>query len=148
VTAGRGWLGGLRALMVTAGLLPWLFALARSRPAGAVASFALLCHQKPERTLAIAGVPMLVCSRCAGLYLGAALGAIAPLSARLLPHGRALVLGAIALAVIDVVTQDAGLHPPWHPSRLATGLLMGWTASAFMMASLARGRARAPADQK
>jgi hypothetical protein len=27
--------------------------------------------------------------------------------------------------VADVVTQDLGVHPVWHPARLATGVLWG-----------------------
>ncbi len=95
-----------------------------------------MCHQQPERTLTILGAPMVVCSRCAGLYLGLAIGVVLPLPRRLLPHGRALVGAAIALATIDVVTQDLGLHAPFHPVRLATGVLLGWSGCAFMMGTL------------
>lgn len=79
---------------------------------------------------------MVVCSRCAGLYLGVALGVALPLPRRWLPHGRALVLAAVAIAAIDVLTQDLGLHAPYHPGRLATGLLLGWSGCAFMMGTL------------
>ena len=129
-------LAALRALLVIAGAMPWLFALAGARPAELVVTFHMLCHQLPERTLSLGGVPMLVCSRCAGLYAGVALGALLPLPKRLLPWGRRFLLVAIAAAIVDVVTQDAGLHPPFHPVRLATGLLMGFCGSAFMCGAI------------
>ena len=129
-------LPALAALLVAAGLFPWLIAL---RPAWSRAVFDVFrtaCHQRPERTLTILGAPMVVCSRCAGLYLGVAIGVALPLPRRLLPHGRALVIAAIAIAALDVLTQDLGLHAPFHPARLATGVLLGWSASAFMMGTL------------
>ena len=127
---------GLQALVLFAGLLPWLFALARVRTPALALAFRSLCHQMPERTLVLFGAPMLVCSRCAGLYAGVALGALFPYPLRWLPRGRALVLGSLALALADVVTQDLGLHPPFHPVRLATGLLLGFCASGFMFGAL------------
>lgn len=135
----RRWaLPALSALLLTAGLLPWLVAL---RPAWSRVVFPVfrsLCHQRPERTLVILEAPMVVCSRCAGIYLGLALGVALPLSRRLLPHGRALVIAALAIATLDVATQDLGLHAPYHPVRLATGLLLGWTGCAFLIGTLRR----------
>jgi uncharacterized membrane protein len=127
---------GLQALLLIAGLLPWILALARVRAQPIALVFQALCHQRPERTLELLGEPMLVCSRCAGLYAGVALGALLPLPRRWLPRGRALVLGALAVTVVDVVTQDLGLHPPLHLVRLATGLLLGWSSSGFMFSAL------------
>jgi uncharacterized membrane protein len=42
-------------------------------------SGSLLCHQRPERSFYLWGVQLPVCARCAGIYLGAALGVIAAL---------------------------------------------------------------------
>jgi uncharacterized membrane protein len=136
---------GLQALVLVAGLSPWLLALARVRATEIALVFRALCHQRPERTLVLFGDSMLVCSRCAGLYAGVALGALLPLPRRLLPRGRALVLGAIAVTLVDIVTQDLGLHPPLHPVRLATGLLLGWSASGFMFSALRSEAAAAAA---
>lgn len=35
-----------------------------------------ICHQRHERSFAIAGVQMPVCARCSGLYIGGALGSL------------------------------------------------------------------------
>jgi uncharacterized membrane protein len=138
-SAPRGWaLPALAALLISAGLLPWLLALRPGWSRALFHVFRTMCHQQPERTLTILGAPMVVCSRCAGLYLGLAIGVVLPLPRRLLPHGRALVGAAIAMATIDVITQDLGLHAPFHPVRLATGVLLGWSGCAFMMGTLRR----------
>jgi uncharacterized membrane protein len=128
----------IRIAFAIIGAMPWLLALSPRAAALFWPVFHGLCHQQPERTLILLGAPMVVCSRCAGLFAGLAVGAFAPLGARLFPHGRTLVVASIALATIDVVTQDLGLHPPFHPMRLVTGFLMGWTATAFFFAALLR----------
>ena len=133
-------LPALSALLVAAGLVPWLLALQPEWSRLLFPVFRSLCHQRPERTLTILGAPMVVCSRCAGIYLGLVLGVALPLPRRSLARGRALVIAAIALATLDVLTQDLGLHAPFHPVRLATGLLLGWSGCAFMIGTLRRPR--------
>lgn len=86
--------------------------------------FLLACHRLPERTASILGAPMPVCSRCAGLYLGLSLGVV--LAAPVLPL-RVLRLWlplALALLLVELVTQELGLHPVWHGTRVASGLLV------------------------
>ena len=40
---------------------------------------AVICHQQPDRSFHVAGIPMPVCARCFGLYAGASAGAVAVL---------------------------------------------------------------------
>src|SRR5262245_39522704 len=42
-----------------------------------VFAFRRVCHQIPERSFFIAGLPMAVCARCAGAYAGLLAGGIA-----------------------------------------------------------------------
>ncbi len=44
--------------------------------AGSYLAGGLICHQRPARSFRLWGVQMPVCARCAGLYGGAALGAV------------------------------------------------------------------------
>lgn len=75
-------LAGVWALLVVTA--PWL--LRSGRPAGVVlatAAYAIgagVCHQQPERSFSAAGRIWPVCSRCSGLYVGAALGVLAGVS--------------------------------------------------------------------
>lgn len=102
--------------------------LRRTGPEGLFAlfdlPFAFLCHRLPERTISVWGAPMPLCSRCLGLWGGLSLSAalawppVSPKTLRwLLP-----LAGLVMLA--DVVTQDLGLHPIWHPARILTGLFV------------------------
>lgn len=118
------------------GLLPWIVPLLRAYlPLGAAgvaldALFAPMCHRLPERSLVLAGVAMPLCSRCAGIFGGVAVGAIVAWP-RLSPRRYRLAITVAGAAMLaDVITQDLGVHPIWHATRLATGLLFGYALSA------------------
>ena len=136
--------GVARGAFVVAGLAPWVIPLLRAwLPLGSLgvaldAAFVTMCHRLPERTLTLAGVAMPVCSRCAGVFGGVALGALLVrprLSAR---AWRWIITAAAASMVLDVATQDLGLHPVWHPARLATGAAFGYALGAACVLALRR----------
>jgi len=134
--------GPLRVVLASAGAAPWIVPLARAWiPLGRLgslldAAFVLLCHRIPERTLVLAGVPMPVCSRCAGIFAGVLLGALVARPHFSLGWWRMLLAMASASMLADVVLQDTGVHPVWHPMRLATGLAFGYAAALTMLAAL------------
>jgi uncharacterized membrane protein len=117
---------GLRVAAVVLCALPWVAAL-HIAPGWfehvVELTFLPLCHHWPARVLSFDGVPMCVCSRCAGLSDRA--------------YARILVVGLV-VTVLDVITQDAGFHAPCHPVRLATGAWLGWTAASWMLATSSR----------
>ncbi len=123
-----------------AGILPWLRSLAGGALPVHVSlaidrAFASVCHHLPDRTLFLAGSPMSVCSRCAGLYFGVAIAGLVP--ARPTSQAsfkRALELGLVLMGV-DILTQDLGIHPPFHPVRLLTGAWVGFASTAWLLAS-------------
>jgi len=105
---------------------------------------ALICHQRPERSFYVAGAQLPVCARCAGLYVGAALGVLAwsllaGRRTREWPRTRALaVLGIAALpTVVTVGTALTGIGDPpnaWRfgfavPLGLAGGVIVGAVVS-------------------
>lgn len=138
---GRWWL--LVAGMGAIGAVPWLLAAAG---ADSGFLFAFLCHQAPDRTLHLNGEPMALCSRCAGVHLGLMLGALAALPrgghAFWMRHGRALVIGAIGLNLLDWAVFH--VVPLSHVSRIAVGACFGASATAFMLAALSPKTARPP----
>jgi uncharacterized membrane protein len=86
--------------------------------------FRLICHRIPERVISIAGTPMPICSRCAGIWLGASLSAAIAWPVLPLKTLRVVLPVALGLMGIEVLTQDLGLHPVFHPTRLLSGLLV------------------------
>lgn len=134
-----------------AGLLPWALPLARAAlPLGPLyplldGVFFLICHRRPERTLVLAGTPMPLCSRCAGIALGLALGALVARPSPSLRTTRAAAAAAVLLMLTDVVTQDLGVHPVWHATRLATGFFLGYVLAIGLFAAIRREAAEAAA---
>lgn len=128
------WLGV--AALSSIALLPLLPVLAALLPAMAGVErllgvwFDLHCERDPARTLTLGGVPLAVCARCSGIYFGLGLGA-AMRRPRLSPPAlRGWVLAGAALMVADVVLERAGLHGPWAPLRVLTGLLLAYPVGA------------------
>ena len=143
-----------RATFIAVGLFPWILPLLRAwLPLGAVgagldSAFVTMCHRLPERTLTLAGVPMPLCSRCAGIFAGVALGALTvwpQLSAR---SWRRVITATVGAMVVDVATQDLGFHPVWHATRLASGFAFGYALAAACVIALRREALGAPATPK
>ena len=123
----------VRGALLVAAALTTLFALLPVTPAWQVRLFfAPLCHQKMERTLTLFGETMAVCSRCAGLYFGAALAVIlaAAMPRRLRTPHRFWFFAALAPTAIDAVLPWFGLPQlslvPRHFLAWPAGFAAGW----------------------
>lgn len=123
---------------IVVGLTPWAISFFGGSFGFWHFPFQGTCHQMPERSLFFSGEQMVVCSRCAGLYAGMVLGAVTRIPPKLAKHSRWIVIFAAVPMVVDVLTQDLGLHEPWHPSRLGTGFLAGWLGVSVAMTALVR----------
>ena len=93
--------------------------------------FALVCHQRPERSFWILGAPVAVCARCLGIYLGAAIGLLLRTSRRV---AMSWLMIAAAINALDAVTELAGLHGNWMLARFALGVALG-AAGGILIAS-------------
>ena len=134
--AARHWLLGVNALTLAYVTVPLAAPLLR---AGGHAGLArpiyayhgLFCHQRPERSFAVAGEQMACCQRCAAIYLGFFLAGLlfALLRGRLGPLGwRGVVIASLPMAV-DGLGQLAGLWESTWPVRVATGVLFALGAA-------------------
>jgi uncharacterized membrane protein len=99
-------------------------------------AFRLVCHQMPERCLAIAGMPMPVCARCAGIYVGAFVALLVHV-----PDRRRWLLVALSIAILDWASEAVGIRPAWVEMRLATGLLLGLAAAPVLGTAVREARA-------
>lgn len=131
---------GLQALVwrraFVAAAVAWAIALpltplAASRPHPGIALFgfaygayaigSVICHQIPARSFHLWSAPLPVCARCTGIYLGAAITAIA--GVRLTPHAmdgvdartalfrRVLLLAVLPTAATLVYEWTTGVTP-------------------------------------
>lgn len=109
--------------LATHTFLPFGFALHRG--------FALVCHQHADRCFWIFGAPVGVCTRCLGIYIGAAIGLLLRTSRTL---ALRLLFVAAAINVLDAATELAGLHGNWIAVRFVLGMTLG-VAGALLIAS-------------
>jgi len=165
----RGWLNGLvsrsgaRALAagaaVWAALLP-VAAAAASAPRGLLARptvflvygvGGVVCHQRPERSFHWGAAPWPVCARCTGAYAGAAVVALLmlvwwPPSALTAARARWwFAIGALPAAVSLAFEWTSGVMPS-HVVRMVTGLPLGATVVALVLAVLSEAGAE-PRDR-
>jgi len=101
----------------------------------AAAGLTFMCHQLPYRSFIWGGIPLPVCARDVGIYIGA----IAGFATLMLPD-RPKWLGSLWLLVaavvpigLDGVSQTIlGLRESSNLIRVATGLVFGFGAVAFL----------------
>ena len=131
-----GWLAAAPLVAAGGAAGPSAWAAAVAYRAGAV-----ICHQQDERSLHLGGLRMPVCARCAGLYAGGAVGALAAAAwvaasaaPRRLPLGRAR---AVAVACgLPTLAAWAGEHLGGLPvpalARAALAIPLGGVVAAIV----------------
>jgi uncharacterized membrane protein len=150
------------AAVLTAAALAWVAILvvaAAGAAHGTASPFVLLtyeaaglvCHQRPERSFHLAGVPLAVCARCFGLYASAACGALLAWSgAATVRNVRSrtsrLLLGVAALPTVLTVAGEwlDLVHPSSAMRALAAvplGAAAGWLIVTLLRVEAARGLA-------
>lgn len=93
-----------------------------------------LCHQIPDRSFWINGQPMAVCSRCAGIYGGFAigwvfLGIVLYVKKRMAIPFKRIILLTIGINLLDFVGNMLGLWENTLASRFGLGLSIGLSAA-------------------
>ena len=117
------------ALMACA--VPWLLAHAPQIGLALQRAFALVCHQQAERSFALFGGSVAVCSRCLGIFVGAAAGWLVRVQAQL---ARRLFALAMAVSLADWLAEASGLHGNWLLTRFLLGCAVG-AAGAMLITS-------------
>jgi len=112
--------------------------------------FSFFCHQSPERSFALAGLPLAVCHRCSGIYLGLFAGSLlAPLRFPGSLRGRRWWLLAAALpALIDFALARSGLWSGSAWSRAFSGMFLGYMISPLLVRALAELVRRRPSGAR
>lgn len=105
--------------------------------------FAPLCHQLPGRSPHIADLPIAICDRCTGIYVGLIVGVVTVEWGRGLwtqtgNVGPYVFLGSVGPAGVDWVGDLLAWWSNTPLSRSLTGLLFGVTAASFVAVQLLR----------
>jgi uncharacterized membrane protein len=99
--------------------------------------FSLVCHQDPEKSFTYAGKQMLVCARCTGIYLGAAMAAVIslfPFNIRM-PYKKYLFVSALPLFA-DVILYNSGVYSYNKSTALITGIILGSAVFIYILAAV------------
>jgi uncharacterized membrane protein len=109
---------------------------------------AFLCHQLPERSFHLASAQFPVCARCTGIYIGAAITAVAvavverlsanPIPANPIRASRARLVFMVALAptLATLAYEWAVAETPSNWVRFGAGLPLGAGVAILIMSSV------------
>lgn len=105
--------------------------------------FRTLCHQQPDRSFQIGGIPFAVCHRCFGIYSGIAAGLIGRSLVRrwkavIEENAPAIVLGVVILVGLDWGLDIVGIWENTPLTRLATGFVAGCVGGIYLALALSR----------
>ena len=95
-------------------------------------TYSLICHQEKVKLITSHGFESLVCSRCAGIYIGLLAGSL--LSIFRLPHNNPnikVLFVCIVIMLLDITAYSVGIY---HYSKLIafiTGFLLGSVAFSY-----------------
>jgi uncharacterized membrane protein len=107
--------------------------------------FRLLCHGIERRCLTMFDVPMPICARCTGFYIGLFAGVAAftlfPIVEERLMRST-MYVAALPMA-IDGLTQALGLRESTNPLRLATGFVAAFAFGIWALVAIERQAPRA-----
>lgn len=100
--------------------------------------FGFICHGRVERSLDLFGVPMPICARCTGIYLGLMAGLAAWWLVRFVSAKamRNLSIIAVMPLAIDGLTQLTGLRESNNPLRVATGVIAGLAFGLWILSAV------------
>lgn len=129
-------------LLAASALLSW--AVAQGASPQWRLPFRLICHGWAERCLTLFDVPMPICARCTGIYIGLLAGllafaAVPWLSERVM---RWVSLAAVMPLAVDGLTQLARLRTSTNPLRMGTGLVAGFAFGLWILSAVERHRHR------
>lgn len=100
-------------------------------------TYSQVCHQSHEKTLSFGGENILVCSRCAGIYLGIFLTGLFSLILTKTPMRIFyFLLLSLLLMLIDVSFTTLGIYNYSKLVALLTGLFLGSTLLLFVLDQL------------
>jgi len=107
--------------------------------------FSRICHQQLDRTFAVQGIPLAVCSRCIGIYsvLPVAL-VVFSFFFTVLNKAKPYIVGIFAtVSLIVIVDGAANLFQLWQTSdliRLLTGVFWGLATALLLVIALTTNR--------
>ena len=107
--------------------------------------FRMLCHGIEQRCLTMFGVPMPICARCTGIYVGLFAGIIGFLIFPIVEERMMRTMMALAALpmAIDGLTQAVGLRESTNSLRFVTGFVAAFAFGMWALVTIERQAPRA-----
>lgn len=104
------------------------------------ALFRVMCHGIVTRCLTLFDVPMPICARCTGIYLGLLAGLVAFLAVPWVAEKTMRMVSIVAVMplALDGLSQLAGLRESTNPLRIATGMAAGMAFGMWVLSAVER----------
>ncbi len=104
-------------------------------------AFTTVCHQLPDRSPSVGGIPLAVCHRCYGIYWGIPVASFAylalrgrgPIPRKIAPY---VLVASLIPIVIDWSGDVLGIWANTPVSRMITGLVFGVVAGHFFVTAM------------
>lgn len=88
-------------------------------------SYSNLCHQDVEKCIVVINKSMLVCARCAGIYVGAFVAGLIGLFKKSYEINFSKIIIMSLPMILDVFFSTTGIYPYSRTISCITGLLFG-----------------------
>lgn len=93
-----------------------------------------VCHQHLEKTITSSSGNFLVCSRCAGIYLGALIPAFIYLFIKEVK--LFFLIPAVLIMLADIFLVNAGVYSYSKTVAISTGLFLGFTVFPYILSAI------------
>jgi uncharacterized membrane protein len=98
--------------------------------------YSTVCHQQSEKCISIGSQQILVCSRCAGVYFGALISALAFFPLMQIEKENNILLIALLILCTDVLFVSIGIYDYSKSISFITGLMFGGAVYLYLINEL------------
>ncbi|HHJ52896.1 MAG TPA: DUF2085 domain-containing protein [Caldithrix abyssi] len=100
-----------------------------------------VCHQLPQRSLFIGGLPMAVCARCFAIYSGGlAMFAVAAIGKNFRPYEFKIYGTLFSFLIVYFFLEKAGVIPDLTEIRMLSGFIGGWLIFRLLLEAIIGAR--------
>lgn len=88
--------------------------------------FSLVCHQDNEKLIRVFNLPLLVCARCSGIYIGLFASSLTNffITKKIKVSTRSLIISSLPM-LCDVISSTSGIYKYSNIAAFITGLFFG-----------------------
>jgi len=94
------------------------------------------CHQQPDRSFFINGLPMALCVRCTFIYLGMLIGLLLLMIKKQFRLPEFIFIPFLIFLLLEVGTESVGVYSNYKLLRSISGLISGILLILFLLSTV------------